>query len=458
MDKENKSIKFGVVFLPTCRQRGTVIVYVAILIMVLIGFAALAVDMGHLYVARNELQDAADAGALAGAGRLYLADGTAVNDGTAGIPSANQFAYDATTANTSQNQAVEVQWTGGNTGDIERGHWSFATRRFTPSDRIQPPQLWDYTTQQLDDVTTFDPNYDPNNPSYRSSTAFVNAVRVKTRRESIPVVMTFARIFGFPTYPVRAEAIAYLGFAGTLAPGEVDWPLAICLQAIRDQNGAYSCHTAREINSGTGGGGGGHNTAAYTNYTQPCTTTNPANSPRCQGNTDFLIAGNGMGTTNGADVPIYRALYNCWRTNSDTNHDGIPDTPWSVTLPVVDCGDDLMIGNCMPLTGAVTLTILWMETDGGSGQITYPRAMGDWSCPSGWTDSQCFNNPNDSTRSDFVHYFNIKDWQEIYPSAPAFRSIYFMPECAPHELSGRSGGPNTGILARIPVLVAPPRN
>ena len=48
-------------------RKGAVTVFVAVLLVVLLGCAALAVDMGYLYVARTELQRAADAGALAGA-------------------------------------------------------------------------------------------------------------------------------------------------------------------------------------------------------------------------------------------------------------------------------------------------------------------------------------------------------------------------------------------------------
>lgn len=44
---------------------------VALLTTVLIGFAALAVDLAYVFVVRNELQNAADAAALSGAGRLY---------------------------------------------------------------------------------------------------------------------------------------------------------------------------------------------------------------------------------------------------------------------------------------------------------------------------------------------------------------------------------------------------
>lgn len=47
------------------RQRGTVAIVVGLSIAVLIGFAGLALDLGHLYVTKTELQDAADACALA---------------------------------------------------------------------------------------------------------------------------------------------------------------------------------------------------------------------------------------------------------------------------------------------------------------------------------------------------------------------------------------------------------
>jgi hypothetical protein len=46
---------------------------VAILSAVLLGFAALTIDIGHMYVVRNQLQNAADAAALAGAS-VYIED------------------------------------------------------------------------------------------------------------------------------------------------------------------------------------------------------------------------------------------------------------------------------------------------------------------------------------------------------------------------------------------------
>ena len=53
-------------------QKGVTIVLVAICLVVLIGFAAIAVDLAYLYIVKGELQNAADSGALAGAQVLYM--------------------------------------------------------------------------------------------------------------------------------------------------------------------------------------------------------------------------------------------------------------------------------------------------------------------------------------------------------------------------------------------------
>src|SRR5688500_5442810 len=48
-------------------DRGAMLIMVAVSLMVLIGFSAIVVDYGVLWVSRNQAQAAADAGALAGA-------------------------------------------------------------------------------------------------------------------------------------------------------------------------------------------------------------------------------------------------------------------------------------------------------------------------------------------------------------------------------------------------------
>ena len=54
----------------TRRRRGVVVVWVALLIPVLVGMTAFAVDIGYICMTRNHLQVAADAGAMAGVGAL----------------------------------------------------------------------------------------------------------------------------------------------------------------------------------------------------------------------------------------------------------------------------------------------------------------------------------------------------------------------------------------------------
>jgi len=63
--------------------RGAVLVFVAILLVVLIGMAALAIDVGRMYIARQRAQNVCDASALAGG--AYL-DGTLDCTGPGDLP------------------------------------------------------------------------------------------------------------------------------------------------------------------------------------------------------------------------------------------------------------------------------------------------------------------------------------------------------------------------------------
>ena len=94
---------------------------------VLLGFAALALDLSHIFVAQNELQNAADAGALAGARFLYNNDGTAVN------ASANQIARDAARGNNAENISVEVNLPNDNSGTQKGGTGVLVPRPLQPN-------------------------------------------------------------------------------------------------------------------------------------------------------------------------------------------------------------------------------------------------------------------------------------------------------------------------------------
>jgi Flp pilus assembly protein TadG len=412
-------------------ERGATMVSVAICIFMIIALTALAVDIGHLVVTKNELQNAADAGALAGARVLYLNDGSAVN------PGANQAASDAAVANTSDNTAVEV---GG--GDVLRGHWSFSAGEFWPNETVlTPPVLWDVSTAELD--------ADPN---------FINAVQVTARRNTTPVASWFARIFGFTGFQQSATAVAYIGFAGTLQPLEADQPIAICKEALL-ATGKYSCTVGRMINSGQNIASS--ETGGWTSFNQGLDGSGNLIDDPCNGGTNSqevnglvttgcgggganpapLILGRDMATNGGQIQSAFTALNNCWATQTGRTQ------PWELTLPVVECPGNNMT-TCQRLVGAVTVKVVWITGAGEDpGYNDAPTQMGDWAN----------SDPDGSVRwNSFVTHFNLENLVADGGTGPApyeKKSIYFLPDCSPHEPAGTSGGENFGILAKIPVLV-----
>ncbi|MCE9680782.1 TadG family pilus assembly protein [Halomonas alkalisoli] len=399
------------------RQRGVSIVLLALALFMLLGFTALSVDGGNLFVAKNELHNAADAGSLAGARMLYTADGSSVNSG------ANQVATDAAQANNSQNSASEVV-------SALRGHWSFATRTFTPDDSLEPVNLSEKSTAELDQYDPFDP--------------FINAVEVVTARQQPQVEAFFGRIFGFEGYDVSARSVAYIGFAGTLRPEDVDMPIAICKDAITNPDGNFTCNVGRMISSNDETGG-------WTNYSHELTGGASANDLKkimADGgsNPDELFFGKEIETVKGQLADIYTDFYNKW---SDTTG---KSEPWTLTLPVIDCSDGIQPSS--PLVGTVEIHVVWV-VDKNSQKVEdeAPEEMRlhNMEDPA-WDDWE--NNSSDGvTRwSSFVDHFGLVE-DDGDPAEWRQRTIYFLPSCSVHEPKGQTGGGNFGILARIPVLV-----
>jgi hypothetical protein len=422
-------------------QSGVIVVLVAILMLVFLGIAALVIDLSNLYVVRNELQNAADAGALAGARFLYNDDGTLVNEG------ANQIAYEAAIANKALAMtgaiAVDVNWTGGNIGDVQRGHWCFATQDFWPNPSLSPVDLWNVSTEDLD--------ADP---------SFINAVRVEARRQATPAASFFARILGYEYFELSKYAVAYIGFAGSLQEGEVDQPIGICKQSIVDEDGNYDCHTGRMIDSG---GGTTHNTGAWTNFSQPCDTAS-ASSVRplvCGGgNPDVISLGDGMGTVGGMQNNVYSDLRNCWLSESHLNSRGYPTEAWELTLPVIDCPGNNP-GPCSEVVGAVTLNVLWIKQPSADPQwMDIPLEMEGWRC-SHFEGGLSIDEMTDTQRQECWQQFAIAfdlqtaDGTSVGDLTPSDlqKTMFFRPDCEPHEPKGGTGGQNFGVLARRPVLV-----
>ena len=405
-------------------ESGATIVYVAIILGVLVMFTALAIDVNHLYAVRNELQDAADAGALAGTGVLFNIDGTLNRDGA--LLEGARIAI----ANKTGNKLVSEK-------TVETGHWSFTQKKFTASDATEQTTWQERSFAELD--------IDP---------AFINAVRVKTDRSDTPSF--FARIFGFDKFFVSTDAVAYIGFAGTLYPDEIDRPIAICKDSIVKDD-KYNCNMGRMLNSG--GNADTAMTAMWTNYTQdPCSTANNSDmqdlTKTCSaGNPNPITFGEGIGSQNGVQDNILGNITDCWTAEADSDGDGNPDSFWPLVLPVIECGVD---NTCAPLVGAVEVNVVWIQykNDPTSQMDDIPTEMEDWSCTTTTTRDERF-----ACWKDFVDHFNLEnvtgppttdaDYEEMYQK----KNIYFLPSCIPHEPIGNTGGENFGILARIPKLV-----
>jgi Flp pilus assembly protein TadG len=158
-------------------QSGSVALITGIVVAVLLGVAALALDVAHMVMVRSQLQKAADAGALAGARGMWPLDLRAAANRNPDCAGALALAADAL----GKNMVDGANLTSDET-TIEVGTWNYVARQFTPG-----------------------------------CTSTFNAVRVATRRQG--VVMLFAKIFGINTADLTGSATAVMDFAGEVGSG-----------------------------------------------------------------------------------------------------------------------------------------------------------------------------------------------------------------------------------------------
>ena len=150
----------------TINQRhGVVIVWVALAFLVLLGMAALTIDVGRLVLAKQELQDVADAAALGAVGQLRMGMDEAA---------AKQVAVDIAASNTVLGQPVVLN----PATDVQIGGWDSAQQCIVP---------W--------------------SPAFTFMAVAVTARRTRDSGSG-PVEMPFSRGFGLPSVDIWAEAAA----------------------------------------------------------------------------------------------------------------------------------------------------------------------------------------------------------------------------------------------------------
>jgi len=168
-------------------QRGIAVIYIALMLIALCGLVALAIDIGYMYTAKTQLQNAADSAAHAGASKLQeliISGGviTSINDSR---------------IITAKNEAV-----------------SFALNNKAAGDNIVI--LNDGTNQLSDSNDVTAGFWDDTN--YTANITPVNAIQARARRtENSPggkVAVFFGKVIGFPEMAATASAIAALPLRG----------------------------------------------------------------------------------------------------------------------------------------------------------------------------------------------------------------------------------------------------
>lgn len=200
-------------------ERGATAIIVAIVLTVLLGFAALSLETGHVLSVRGELQNGADAAALAGAKRL---NGTNDDYELAGARTdARSFAR----ANPTDRYDVEPF-------TIQLGYWAPPAEACSEVGGVQVGETGpdDHKFCRIDGESDAD-------------AANITAVRVVTNRQGAPggtgggaVDHPFGAFVGKAQTEVSAEAIAVSG--GPCNEGCPELPFAVKASCVEDSGGA----------------------------------------------------------------------------------------------------------------------------------------------------------------------------------------------------------------------------
>ncbi|MDI7258528.1 MAG: pilus assembly protein TadG-related protein [Thermodesulfobacteriota bacterium] len=183
-------------------QHGTIVIFIALALVMLLGFAALAVDIAHITVTKNELQNISDGASLAATrylGEIYkdmTYEDQQTYNATGDADDIIAIAKDVGLKNQAGKKNITI-----NDTDVIIGTWNPQTKQVEPNPK---------TGQWLDQP---------------------DAVRVIARRSSGsvegPISNFFAKVLGKDTTNVEADAVAALTGDLTAGPGGLQVPVGI---------------------------------------------------------------------------------------------------------------------------------------------------------------------------------------------------------------------------------------
>jgi Flp pilus assembly protein TadG len=323
----NKKISRRIVMTRLNDQQGVIAVTVALVVTVMLAMTALALDVGHALVARNQLQNASDAAALAGAralGVIYEGMSGSLTGYTLTSGEVTNIVNAASVAG-ADNQAAGVTVTV-NAADISVGIWNSATRTFAPT------------------------------------TVLPRAVRVTTRRDGTangPISTFLASIIGATSVSVTAVATAQLNPVSVMGPGDMDAPFGISEFFF---NSGFGCGDTIQFSPSVPGNP--QTCAGWQAF-----DISPPSANNMNGIVNGLINGTytppsasaGLTTlnfTNGNMASVWANLVTLWQIRTQSG-------PWVAQLPVY-AGSDCSPSGAQSIVGFTTVTINYVGEPGNA--------------------------------------------------------------------------------------------
>lgn len=228
--------------------QGSVAVMTVVLMFVIVGLLAFIIDLAHVKTVKTELQNAADASALAGARAFLRYDlrPTGLHEEDPDPANARTQAYNAIAENRSDNVSFQV----GDLAmeDIQVGIWDYVNRRLLPWQWPPDASMWGL---QIGPAVSL--------PMPAESDTGVGAVR-RTDAVSLGAVgserlpharMLLARLFGFSSIAVHTGATAALSAVGGFTEaGCPDFPICITQALVEAGAGEIVFHADGEDTGG----------------------------------------------------------------------------------------------------------------------------------------------------------------------------------------------------------------
>jgi len=291
----------------------------ALFLVAAVGMMSMAIDLGHIFLVKNELQRAADAGAMAGAlGLVARPSGTSGRVLSLTPSCTNAFAatHRVVTANDADGASLTLP-----TADVIFGTWDLATKSFVATGCGNPKA--------------------------------VTAVKVITRKDGTangPVPLSFFGLLpgGYATKDLTAQAIGLTGYAGYAPPGAGVFPIAIDVDKVPPNNSTFRIH----LNPN------GADDGAWHSYTFPNTNANDLRQ-FIDGSkaTPPIAVGDQIYVQNGVDDSVLQEI------NRQLNSHG---GTWDVLVPIIPT--DAHTGSAEVL-GFAALEITDIVSQGGDKYI-----------------------------------------------------------------------------------------